>query len=195
MLVTTETTTKKEGRYGIGYKPATRITAESSANVETYIPVSEVKQDEDVIERIFVPNQPVDTMPTVSKERKPVEQKEVTAISVRNKVMLGVYLMVALVLSVIVAATGIIIGNRSSELASVEGEIKTATAILNVQEAEIADLMSDASVLERAELSGMIKPENVTEVPLIPMNNATGYVESSNFFDRVCDWVSGVFGG
>ena len=195
MLVTTETTTKKEGRYGIGFKPATRITAESNADVETYIPVSESKQDEEVIERIFVPNQTVETMPTVSKERKPVEQKEITAITMRNKVMLGVYLMIAVVLAVIVAATGIIIGDRSAELASVEGDIKTATVVLNLQEAEIEELMSDASVLERAEMSGMIKPEDVTEVPLIPMDNATGYAQSSNFFDSVCDWISGAFGG
>ena len=195
MLVTTETTTKKEGRYGIGFKPATRITAESNADVETYIPVSESKQDEEVIERIFVPNQTVETMPTVSKERKPVEQKEITAITMRNKVMLGVYLMIAVVLAVIVAATGIIIGDRSAELASVEGDIKTATVVLNLQEAEIEELMSDASVLERAEMSGMIKPEDITEVPLIPMDNATGYAQSSNFFDSVCDWISGAFGG
>ena len=195
MLVTTETTTKKEGRYGIGFKPATRITPESSANIETYVSVSEAKRDEEVIERIFVPNQVVDTMPTVSKERKPVEQKEVTAISMKNKIMLGVYLMVAIVLSVIVAATGIIIGNKSAELASIEGDISTATVVLGMQEEEIAQLMSQESILERAELNGMIAPENIVEVPLISMDASVGYQASTNFFDKVCDWVSQVFGG
>ncbi len=194
MVTTTpETITEKERRYGIGYRPATRANTEVKRLTDEAIFVPE--KEEIVIERrISVPKQ-TEKDPAVKVEPKN-EVVTITSLSVKSKVMLGLYVGIALVLSVIVAVTGILIGNSQKEVGALESEIKAVGAIVQVQEAQLEELSSEGYIKEQAEANGMVDTSASGTITLIPIGeNESANSSSTNIFDAFCDWFSGVIGG
>ena len=198
MITTTESTTKNQARYGIGYRPATRVQVDSpfkayDVDVDSIFKV----ETENVVERVTVPVE-TETMPVVVKKEKQVakvEEKEVTSLDVKSKVMLGIYMMVALIMSIIVAATGIIVGNTQAQVNDLSAQVRAVSASISVQSAQISDLASAESVSERAVDSGMTEISGGESIAFIPMSDANSYEASTNFFDKVCDFVSSIIGG
>ena len=198
MITTTESITKNQGRYGIGYRPATRVQVDSpfkpyDVDVESVFKV----ETENVVERVTVPAE-TETMPVVAKKEKQivkVEEKEVTGLDVKSKVMLGIYMMVALILSIIVATTGILVGNTQAEVNDLSAQVRAVSASISTQSAQITELSSVESVSERAYASGMTEVSDGEAVAFIPMSEAGSYEASTNFFDKVCDFVSNLIGG
>ena len=194
MVTTTpETITEKERRYGIGYRHISpRVSSEAKKLTDDAVFIPE--KEEIVIERrISVPKR-TEKAPIAKVEPKD-EVVTITSLSVKSKVLLGLYVGIAFVLSVIVAITGIIIGNTQKEVGALESKVKTVGAIVRVQEAQLDELSSDSNIEESAQANGMIDTSVDGTIELIPVGQNETYSSSTNVFDTFCDWFSGVIGG
>lgn len=191
MVTTTpETITEKERRYGIGYRPATRVTTDSKKLTDESIFVPE--KEEVVERRISVPKKT--EAPEVKTEPK-AEIETITGLSVKSKVLLATYMVIAFILSVVVAITGIVIGNSTKTVSALESQVKTVGATVEVQTAQLDELNSDSYVADKAVQNGMVQTEVDGAIVLIPVGNGENYSSSTNGFDAFCDWFSGVIGG
>ncbi|MBE5732761.1 MAG: hypothetical protein E7353_07000 [Clostridiales bacterium] len=193
MVTTTpETITEKERRYGIGYRPISRVSSETKRLTDESIFTPE--KEEIVIERrISVPKH-TEKAPTAKVEPKN-EVATITSLSIKSKALLGLYVGIAFVLSIIVAITGIIIGNTQKEVGAVESQVKTMSTIVRVQEAQLDELSSDSYIEQSAQANGMVDTSVDGTVTLVPTYENESYSSSTNVFDAFCDWFSGVIGG
>lgn len=164
--------------------------ARRSAPVEeTYEPLPET--------RITSAHDPDDLMPLVKSDPAPVQEKrrEELKLSSKAKVMLCVYAAAALILAIIVMATGLAISNASGEVASLESGVAARSAVLAEADATLAHLSDADTIMGEAVRNGMTAGGEATEVELLPMSEKTDYAARSNGFDRFCDFLSGIFGG
>lgn len=185
MIATTETAKEQGREYGIGFRHAPRKINENFVDESAFVP------DEEIERRISIP----DETPKIAQEVK--EEKNVqafTKLSIRSKILLGVYMASAVILSVIVAITGVIIGNKATQVAAYEGKVAAASAAVATQRAQIQTLSSDAEVYVKATNAGMTET-NATKVDLVEEDQAKEASAHSNFFDGVCDWLSDLIGG
>ena len=138
-----------------------------------------------------------DLMPVIKSDEtaEESEQKNTQKISSKAKIMLCVYLATALILALIVLATGLAITGTSKEVAALENEVKTQSALLADSEAMLSHLSDDLTITGSATEMGMVKTENATEIELIKISDKTSYEERTNAFDRFCDFISGIIGG
>ena len=123
------------------------------------------------------------------------EQKDTQKLSSKAKIMLCVYLATALILALIVLATGLAITGTSKEVAALENEVKTQSALLADSEAMLSHLSDDLTITGSATEMGMVKTEDATKIELIKISDKTSYEERTNAFDRFCDFISGIIGG
>ena len=191
MVTTTEIVTEKERRYGIGYRPASKVNVEKRFVDESiFVP----EKEEVVVEkRIFAPHKTENTVQTAVAEKK-AEVETITGLSVKSKLVLGLYVGVAFMLSVIATIAGIVIGNNVKTVAALEGQVRTANAIVRVQEAQIDELSSETNIEQRAKESGMVDTKISGEVTLLNLSE-NEQASNSNVFDTFCDWFSGIIGG
>ena len=138
-----------------------------------------------------------DLMPVIKSDEtaEESEQKDTQKLSSKAKIMLCVYLATALILALIVLATGLAITGTSKEVAALENEVKTQSALLADSEAMLSHLSDDLTITGSATEMGMVKTEDATEVELIKISDKTSYEERTNAFDRFCDFISGIIGG
>ena len=90
----------------------------------------------------------VDLMPVIKSEQ-PVEDnenKEAQKLSSKAKVMLVVYMATALILALIVLATGLAITGASKDVAALENEVRTQSALLADSEAMLQHLSDDVTI-------------------------------------------------
>ena len=138
-----------------------------------------------------------DLMPVIKSDEtaEESEQKDTQKISSKAKIMLCVYLATALILALIVLATGLAITGTSKEVAALENEVKTQSALLADSEAMLSHLSDDLTITGSATEMGMVKTEDATKIELIKISDKTSYEERTNAFDRFCDFISGIIGG
>lgn len=136
-----------------------------------------------------------DLMPVIKNEEVQERKEETRKLSSKAKVMLVVYLATALILALIVLATGLAITGASGEVAALENEVRTQSAVLAESEAVLAHLSDDVTITGAAVNQGMVKTDAQKEIELIELTDKTNYEARSNAFDRFCDFVSGIFGG
>ncbi len=117
------------------------------------------------------------------------------ATSVKTKAVLAVYAAVVVVLAAIVIATGIAISGASASVAALESELQMKNEIVLQKNAELAALEDDTTLAGLATELGMNKPASKTEIELLPMNEAVSYEAVTNWFDKLCDWLSNLIGG
>lgn len=121
----------------------------------------------------------VDLMPVIKSEQ-PVEDnenKEAQKLSSKAKVMLVVYMATALILALIVLATGLAITGASKDVAALENEVRTQSALLADSEAMLQHLSDDVTITGAATDLGLVKTDAAEEIELIGLSDKTGYEE------------------
>ena len=115
-------------------------------------------------------------MPTIKSDNRleEKEERETRKLSSKTKVMLCVYMATALILALIVLATGLAIGSASKEVAYLGDELTITGAATEL---------------------GMVKTDGATEIELIDYVDGASYEARTGAFDKFCDFVSKVFGG
>lgn len=156
---------------------------ERATNAETYRVTADMTLDE--------------FMPTIKSDNRleEKEEQETRKLSSKTKVMLCVYMATALILALIVLATGLAIGGASKEVAVLENEVKFQSAQLAETDVKLAYLGDDLTITGAATELGMVKNDGATEVELLDYVDGVNYEARTGAFDKLCDFISKVFGG
>lgn len=156
---------------------------ERSTSAETYRVTADMTLDE--------------FMPTIKSDNRleEKEEQETRKLSSKTKVMLCVYMATALILALIVLATGLAIGGASKEVAVLENEVKFQSAQLAETDVKLAYLGDDLTITGAATELGMVKNDGATEVELLDYVDGVNYEARTGAFDKLCDLISKVFGG
>lgn len=182
----------------------TDFKADTSAYVDPVIKPTRV--DNPVITRRITPaGDKEDVMPRIKvrKESSTVaadtsEDKTATparVVDAKTKAAMITYMAIAFVLAMIVLATGLIITNRTGEVAKLENDVRTAYNRILGQE-ETMDYLSDGDVVgNKASEMGMTGAGAPEEIELITLSDGVTYEERTNGFDRFCDFLSRLIGG
>ena len=136
-------------------------------------------------------------MPTIKSDNRleENEESETRKLSSKTKVMLCVYMATALILALIVLATGLAIGSASKEVASLESEVKFQSEQLAETDVKLSYLGDELTITGAATELGMVKTDGATEIELIDYVDGASYEARTGAFDKFCDFVSKVFGG
>lgn len=122
-------------------------------------------------------------------------KRERKMLDTRTKVLLGVYVIIALILAIAVIATGVSISAAEAQSDKLAEQISVNRARIAVQEDSLRELVNDEVIRERAEGLGMVQ----APIAAVTVKNAetVGYPEATpntDAFDKFCDWMSKVFG-
>lgn len=152
-----------------------------------------------------VPREPEDIMPSIKTRAYMTEQpqeyvepetteykepKKKAMLSVKSKVMLAVYIAAVVVLAAVVLATGISLSASTARVTALEGLVAERNAVIAEQVADLAALENDATLTGLATELGMQKVNAATEIELLPEVAPVTYEARTNWFDKLCDWLS-----
>ena len=119
-----------------------------------------------------------------------------TAASTKTKVAIVAYIAVVLLAIIGISFCGVAVSGAFKSMAALEGEYATVSGDLAELEALInADNYEELA--KRAEELGFIDANDATShtYELLETRPAQNFKIETNWFDQLCDWLSGVFGG
>lgn len=119
-----------------------------------------------------------------------------TAVSTKTKVAIVAYIAVVLLAIIGISFCGVAVSGAFKSMAALEGEYATVSGDLAALEALInADNYEELA--KRAEELGFIDANDATShtYELLETRPAQNFKIETNWFDQLCDWLSGVFGG
>ena len=139
-----------------------------------------------------------DLMPTIktlkyndenqAAEETTLAKRKSGAIDPKNKVMLTIYVTIALVLAIAVIVTGVYISGAQAEAAAVTGALSQKQAIIFEQETTLAELLDEDNILEQATANGMVKPDGTDYVvDRVDKVDVPETPPLTNGFDKFCD--------
>ena len=118
------------------------------------------------------------------------------AVSTKTKVAIVAYIAVVLLAIIGISFCGVAVSGAFKSMAALEGEYATVSGDLAELEALInADNYEELA--KRAEELGFIDANDATShtYELLETRPAQNFKIDTNWFDQLCDWLSGVFGG
>lgn len=180
--------------------PAERIVSVPEVEVKPYSQriESDARQreaDEQPAVRISPQMDPGDLMPVIKSEPPKQEETHKVGLTSKAKVMLGVYAATAIILAMIVLATGLAINGASDQIVALENSVVAQSALLAESEATLRHLSDEDTITGEAVRRGMVRTESSTEVDLVELGAPESYAARSNAFDKFCDFLSGIIGG
>ena len=119
-----------------------------------------------------------------------------TAVSTKTKVAIVAYIAVVLLAIIGISFCGVAVSGAFKSMAALEGEYATVSGDLAELEALInADNYEELA--KRAEELGFIDANDAPShtYELLETRPAQNFKIETNWFDQLCDWLSGVFGG
>jgi len=158
-----------------------------------------------------VPHSREDVLPTLKTRSYATERTETEPASVatertkesvrparrgitsRERIMLCVYVAIALVLAIAVIATGVSISTASVQSDALVGQIEQKQAVILAQESELAVLQNEDNIRGRATEFGMVQAgESVYDAPVAETVDYPQANPHTNPFDEFMDWLSGL---
>lgn len=130
--------------------------------------------------------------PTVEEVENTVKPTR-RGLSSRERIMLCVYVAIALILAVAVIATGVSISAASVQSDALATQIEQNSLVIAAQESELASLYDETNIRERAVDAGMVDAGEPAYNA--PVADKVGYPEAAphtNGFDEFLDWLSHV---
>lgn len=141
--------------------------------------------------RAYAKEQPAEDIQN-STERETAKHSR-NSLDARTKIMLCVYVIIALVLAIAVIATGISISGTAAKADAVAKSVAQKQQIITQQQQEIALLQDADAICGKAMQNGMVEAGepafSVSNVETVGYPEAT---ERTDGFDEFCDWLSGV---
>jgi len=129
-----------------------------------------------------------------AKVARPVG-RERHSLDARTKILLCIYVMVALILAIAVIATGVSISHATVETDSIQEQIALKQAVIAEQQATLAGLNDSDAIRGKAIENGMVAAGNPTYTA--SATQTFEYPQATpheNGFDEFCDWLSKVVG-
>lgn len=135
-------------------------------------------------------------MTEIPREEEQIEEKETKQekplLNVKSKALLVVYIAAAVILATVVMITGISLSRANARVSALEGAIDGRNAVIAEQVAELGLLENDATLTGLATELGMTHVSTATEIELLPPVEPVEYAPRTNWFDKFCDWISGL---
>lgn len=151
------------------------------------------------VETVKVRRNKEDFMPVISKkydETAEVEQtvkEERVSASTRTKVILSIYLAIVVILAAVVIGTGIAVSNSAGTVSALESQVLAKNEAILAQQQNLNILSDETYITGRGVELNMGKIKNATTVSLTGGVGKKTYAARTNWFDGVCDWISGLF--
>lgn len=110
------------------------------------------------------------------------------ALDAKYKVMLTIYVTIALVLAIAVIVTGVYISGATADAAAVSGALAQKQAVIAQQETTIAELLDETNIYEQARDNGMVTAgEAQYTVDRVDKVDVPQTPPLTNGFDEFCD--------
>ena len=138
-------------------------------------------------------------LPTnVKKEEKVVESEPAKDIklSLRGKILAVVASLVTVLLLTLVIYNGVVLKEKRAEISSLQNELNVSLNELNTLEGNLFDAQSEEAVFKILKNAGstLRKATNSDTVKFhVEEFEVTKYEAPSNWFDKLCDFLSGLF--
>ncbi|MCH5165447.1 MAG: hypothetical protein J1G01_03495 [Clostridiales bacterium] len=153
------------------------------------------KEREDILPTVKTRKYATENVAASEEKAAAPVRRERRALDARTKVLLCVYIAVAIVLAIAVIATGVSISKASAQADMISRQVVQKQSIIREQEAALAGLLDDDVIRAKAMEQGMVQagdPEYTA-----PSTETVEYPEATehtNAFDEFCDWMSKMFG-
>ena len=124
-------------------------------------------------------------------EVKAKSKKKTKSSQFRLKLFAGIFS------AVLAVTTGWVIAN-TVRVANLNNAIESAEKSFSANEFKLINNIRKLTDLDSEDLENNTSLEIIDEVITIqplPLENPTDYQQTSNFFDALCNWISGLFGG
>ena len=128
------------------------------------------------------------------KEFKLLKNETVKSASNARKGLITLYVTIVVVIAVLIATTGMMISTLSRDISGMEQELNQKQNYIATQSAELSKYNDDDYIYAKAKDQGMEENDQKTTIELIPVNLKSEHTGSNNWFDNLCDFLSGVFG-
>lgn len=128
------------------------------------------------------------------KEFKLSKNEAVKSVSNARKGLITLYVTIVVVIAVLIATTGMMISTLSQDISAMEQEISQKQNYIATKSAELSKYNDDDYIYAKAKEQGMNENDQVTTIKLIPVDIKSEPQGGSNWFDKLCDFLSGVFG-
>ncbi|HEY8418908.1 MAG TPA: hypothetical protein VIL03_00500 [Clostridia bacterium] len=122
------------------------------------------------------------------------KERTLTAQEASRKGLLTLYVTIVVVIAVLIATTAMMISNLSKDISALEYEIGQRQNYLALSTAELSKYDDDNYIYAKAKEQGMKDNQDVQTVELIPLKYQSEPKGENNWFDALCDFLSGVFG-
>ncbi len=118
------------------------------------------------------------------------------AMATKTKVAIASYVLVTLILIAAIAICAVSVGSSYTLIASQTATYAETLTELGVLEDVVASFTYEELAASAAALGySAVDGSNSVGYTVLETRSAQNYSVSSNWFDSVCDWVSGAFGG
>ena len=157
--------------------------------------LSEVEEQNVVASNDLMPSEQTLRM-SYQREYTANEGAKISKLSTKNKIAIASYAIVVLALIIAVTVCSVYVSGAFSSAMVLNAEYSEATAtmqdlIAQTQEEDFDELAQRAAELGYIDAAN----SNTMEYTELETRPAQNFHVESNWFDSLCDWLSGVFGG
>lgn len=129
-----------------------------------------------------------------AKDFKLSKNEAVKTASNAKKGLITLYVTIVVVIAVLIATTGMMIATLSQDISAMEEELNYKQNYIATQSAELSKYDDDNYIYSKAKDQGMKENDQVNTIELIPVKQQSEPLGGDNWFDNLCDFLSGVFG-
>lgn len=149
-------------------------------------PENEYNSRRDFHERAFEPAPATRPVRRTSSKR--------ATLSFKGKVLIFAYLAVVLLFVSIIVTNAVSLNSYNDEIANMEERLMESETALEVVTSGLATVNGE-EIREQAVANGMVEAPAPVSYEVIPLTPTPTYDTGTNWFDRLCDGISSIFGG
>lgn len=134
---------------------------------------------------------------TVVGSRRKVVSSHVARTNLVGRVRLIALVSIIALLGFLLIYNAIAIGALTASIAMTEAEIVAEQQSVNELKQQLNQLNNEESIMQRVEAAGFSSNVSVVDTSgyEVVESNPIAYESQSNWFDRVCEFISSLFGG
>ena len=168
---------------------------ESFEIVKTYTPKEKPKKDNEFDKILEVSNNLQTTEETISVKNKQTNQKVQVKMRPQGKLILAVISIIIILLSSLCIYNAVNINNLNRDINNLNNEITVQDFNVDKAIKNLQNLTDDAKSDEQALKLELEKATDTHEVTLYIRQESSSVKEVSNWFDKLCNFLSKILGG
>ncbi len=190
----------QKSQYSLYEKSGNTTTAypDSDYSSQTYVePPIKNNRVRDISGEDLMPS--IKTMKLIDEQKAAKPAKRVVTrlnLDKRGKVMVALYALFVTVLLVAIIISGVMVSNASKRVSALSSQAEQQQEVIADQNTQLKVLENESVIRSEAEKLGFVDGgEEITQIKTVEFQEPTTYAPVTNWFDKICDWLSGLFGG